>query len=286
MSIVTLESIFQLKHDGDLLEPPPSVAPDEDDADVWHTLRVYTRQSALVNGRSLHSELTRRIREVGGAGVTTILGEWGFSSDENPYGDRLGRRASHSPTYTVYIDRPRKVAEVWPIVDDITAEHGIVTWLVVPGYRERAGDTVHGDLRLAAGPVSGRPRKAKDGRSHRAGVRPPAPAVAGSDAEWVRELIDQAQAFAHSRGRQEALVRVTLADGERFFLAGLEPAPGGGFVTMHPHPERYDDMLSRAGGPPMTPRAVIVDRRSIVKLELLAKTPRGTRSLMGLRAHG
>lgn len=124
--IVTLERISELQRDGQLLEPPPA-GEGELAKDVWHTLRVYARQSALVNGRSLHTELTRSIREVGGAGATTILGEWGFSSDERPYGDRFGRVMSHAPTYTVYIDRPRKVAEAWPVVDDLTRAHGIVT---------------------------------------------------------------------------------------------------------------------------------------------------------------
>lgn len=145
--VVTLERIAQVKHDGALLEAPPrSVSAEE--PDVWHTLRVYTRQSAQVDGRALHSELIRRLRAAGAAGATTILGVWGFSSDEHPYGDRLGRIASHLPSYTVYIDRPRKVAEAWPIVDELTAEHGIVTWLAVPGYRERAEGLVAGDLRI------------------------------------------------------------------------------------------------------------------------------------------
>ncbi len=161
--VATLERIAQLKHDGDLLEAPPAPADEIDCPGVWHTLGIYARQSAQVNGRSLHSELTRRIREAGGAGVTTVLGEWGFSSDEPPYGDRLGRLASHLPTHTIYIDRARKVAEMWPVVDDITAEHGIVTWLVVPGYRERAGDAVHGDLRLGARSPHPAPRQPKCG---------------------------------------------------------------------------------------------------------------------------
>jgi PII-like signaling protein len=148
--VVTLEPIAQLKHDGKLLEPPPSVASaPHDEPDVWQTLRVYTRRSAQVGGRALHSEITRQLREAGAAGATTILGDWGFSSDERPYGDRLGRVTSHRPTYTVYIDRPRKVAEVWPLIDELTAEHGIVTSLLVPGYRERSGDTVHGSLDAA-----------------------------------------------------------------------------------------------------------------------------------------
>jgi PII-like signaling protein len=145
--IVTLEPIAQLKHDGELLESLPTAASAGiEGRDVWQTLRVYTRRTAQVNGRALHSELVRCLREAGAAGATTILGDWGFSSDEQPYGDRLGRVTSHRPTYTVYIDRPQTVAEVWPLIDELTAEHGIVTSLLAPGYRERSGDIVHGSL--------------------------------------------------------------------------------------------------------------------------------------------
>ncbi len=148
--IVTLEPIAQLKHDGKPLEPLPDVARAGLDAlAAWQTIRVYTRRSAQVNGRALHSELVRCLREAGAAGATTILGDWGFSSDERPYGDRLGRATSHRPTYTVYIDRPQKVAEVWPLIDELTAEHGVVTSLFAPGYRERSGYMVHGSLGAA-----------------------------------------------------------------------------------------------------------------------------------------
>ncbi|MDQ2690277.1 MAG: DUF190 domain-containing protein, partial [Chloroflexota bacterium] len=142
--LVTLEPIAQLKHDGESLEPLPTVASPR--RDLWQTIRVYTRRSAQADGRALYSELTRCLREAGAAGATTILGDWGFSSDERPYGDLLGRATSHRPTYTVYVDRPQKVAEVWPLIDELTAEHGVVTSLFVPGYRERSGTTVHGAL--------------------------------------------------------------------------------------------------------------------------------------------
>jgi PII-like signaling protein len=147
---VTLEGIAQLKHDGEQLEELPTV-PDLDARGlaVWQTIRVYTRQSAQVNGRALHTELTRRLRQAGAAGVTTIRGHWGFSSDEPPYGDKFARVTSHAPTYATYIDRPSKVAELWPIIDQLTAEHGIVTSLFVPAYRERRGELVGGGLRLS-----------------------------------------------------------------------------------------------------------------------------------------
>ena len=147
-AVITLERVAHVKHEGELLHPPPPAAGAE--ADVWHTLRIYTRRSTKVDGRALHTELMRRLREVGGAGATTVVGEWGFFSGEQPYGDRLGRLASHSPSCTLYIDRPAKVAEVWPLVDDLTARHGMVTWFGVPGYRERTGDAVSGHLRVEA----------------------------------------------------------------------------------------------------------------------------------------
>jgi PII-like signaling protein len=144
--LVTLEPIAQLKHHAEMLEPLPVIA--GAGADVWQTIRVYTRRTAEVHGRPLYGELTRRLREAGAAGTTTILGDWGFSRDERPHGDKLGRIASHRPTYTVCIDRPARIAELWPVIDELTTEHGIVTSLFVPGYRERAGETARGRLRL------------------------------------------------------------------------------------------------------------------------------------------
>ena len=97
-----------VKHDGDLLEPLPMIRDSGDgEPPVWMALRVYTRQSARANGGAIYTALTRRLREAGAAGATTLRGEWGFSSDERPFGDRFGTLASHVPTYTVLVDRPR-----------------------------------------------------------------------------------------------------------------------------------------------------------------------------------
>ena len=72
-------------------------------------LRVYTRQSAQADGGALYTVLTRRLRDAGAAGITTVRGEWGFSSDERPFGDRFGTIGSHAPAYTVLVDRPRRI---------------------------------------------------------------------------------------------------------------------------------------------------------------------------------
>jgi PII-like signaling protein len=107
---------------------------------------VSTRRAAHAGGEPLYHALTRGLREAGAAGATTILGDWGFLGDERPHGDRLGRVTSHRPTWTICIDRPERLAELWPLIDEVTAEHGTVTALPVLGYRERSGDTVHGRL--------------------------------------------------------------------------------------------------------------------------------------------
>ena len=106
--IANLERIAVVKHDGELLEPLPMVTDPDDEPPVWIALRVYTRQSAHADGGAIYTTLTRRLREAGAAGVTTLRGEWGFSSDERPFGDRFGTLASHAPTYTVFVDRPQE----------------------------------------------------------------------------------------------------------------------------------------------------------------------------------
>ncbi|QEC49300.1 DUF190 domain-containing protein [Baekduia soli] len=281
--VVTLEGIAQVKHDGELLEPPPCVANGHGSRrDVWQAIRVYTRRTAEVNGRALYSELTRRLREVGAAGATTILGDWGFSSDEEPHGDRLGRVKSDRPTYTVYIDRPEKVAEVWPVIDELTAHHGIVTSLLVPGYRERSGETVHGSLDVAEeATVSRRPSEDVGGEA--ALDRMAGGEMRAEESGWLDALLGRVQEFTRQRGGREPIVRVTLADGEQFFLFAVEAGPGDGFLTLYPHPEHYDELLKVPGGGRLPPRAVIVPHGSIMKMELLARAPRGTRSLVTLR---
>jgi PII-like signaling protein len=144
--IANLERIAVVKHDGELLEPLPLVPDLDDEPPVWMALRVYTRASAHVPGGALYTTLTRELRRAGGAGITTLRGEWGFSSDERPFGDRIATWASHTPTYTVLVDRPRRIAELWPLVDEITARHGVVTAALVPAYRERAGALRNGAL--------------------------------------------------------------------------------------------------------------------------------------------
>ena len=132
--IATIEAVDVLKHDGHALTAPPATG--GDGPTKWRAMSVYTRRTAQVAGRPLYSELTRRLREQGAAGATTVLGDCGFSSDEHPHGDRLGRVASHLPTLTVTVDEPERLAGAWHAIDGATASHGVVTSSAVAGYRE------------------------------------------------------------------------------------------------------------------------------------------------------
>jgi PII-like signaling protein len=145
--VANLERIAVLKHDGAALEPLPQIGDDgTGEPPAWIALRIYTRQSARADGGAVYTTLTRGLRRAGAAGVTTLRGEWGFSSDERPFGDRFGTLTAHTPTYTVLVDRPSRIASVWPVVDEATADHGVVTAAVVPAYRERADTMTSGRL--------------------------------------------------------------------------------------------------------------------------------------------
>ena len=283
--VANLERIAVVKHDGDLLEPLPLIHDSgSGDPPVWMALRVYTRQSAQANGGAVYTTLTRRLRLAGAAGITTVRGEWGFSSDERPFGDRFGTVKSHMPTYTVFVDRPSKIAELWPIVDEATAQHGVVTAAFVPAYRERAGEVEHGHLTVGSAEEI-----AELYRSHAASPALHGPTLITRSASeppspedlWASALVAEIREFAVTHDRPEPLVQVTLADGERFFLAAVDARPGAGFVTLYPHPEQASGLVTRDKGEVLLPRSVVVALANISKLEMLTHVPRGTRTNVG-----
>ena len=283
--VANLERIAVVKHDGELLEPLPLITDSGDgDPPVWMALRVYTRQSAQTKGGAIYTVLTRRLRQAGAAGITTLRGEWGFSSDERPFGDRFGTLASHVPTYTIFVDRPSKIARA---LADRRRDHRAARRrhcrpsARVPragrGSRQRPTDgrQQRGHRRALPHP-SRTTDRARPDRRHPDPVR----AMTAEDA-WARTLVAEIAEFAATHNRPQPLVRVTLADDEQFFLASLEPRPGDGFVTLNPHPQQAADLVPGTGGAVMVPRAVVVPLSSIRKIELLTHVPRGTRSDVG-----
>jgi PII-like signaling protein len=134
--LLTLEQVRICKRDGELL-CQPSALPETDDSGmpVWHKLMVYTSESALHDGQPVHRAIVRRLRAAGLSGATTLRGMWGFHGDHAPHGDRLLQLGRHVPAVTIAIDTPERIAAAFEIIDELTAEGGLVTSEWVPAIR-------------------------------------------------------------------------------------------------------------------------------------------------------
>jgi PII-like signaling protein len=111
---------------------------------------VYTSHSSMQHGRPLHLEIVHRLqREIGAAGATVLRGIWGYHGDHPPHGDRIFQIRRHVPVCTIVIDRPERIAHSFRIIDEITAEHGLVTSEMVPAAQAMSVSETRGGLRLA-----------------------------------------------------------------------------------------------------------------------------------------
>ncbi|MGH3771977.1 MAG: DUF190 domain-containing protein [Pseudonocardiaceae bacterium] len=126
--LITLEQVRVCKRDGELLERPHALpATDEHGRAVWRKLMVYTSERALRDGQPVHRALVRRLRASGARGATVLRGMWGFHGQAAPHGDRLLQLGRRVPVVTIIIDTPEGIARSFDIVDELTAEHGVVT---------------------------------------------------------------------------------------------------------------------------------------------------------------
>jgi PII-like signaling protein len=160
--LITLERIRVCKRDGELLALPESL-PHRDGRgmEVWQKLMVYVSEAAMSGGNPIHLELIRRLRKSGASGVTSLRGVWGFHGDHPPHGDRLTSLRRHVPVVSVIVDAPERIAESFEIVDELTAERGLVTSEMVPAMSAVAGSMQRSSLRLARIPHPGRARTAE-----------------------------------------------------------------------------------------------------------------------------
>lgn len=148
--LITLERVRVCKSDGELIERPHALpTADEHGLAVWQKLMVYTSERALHDGQPVHRALVRRLRRSGARGATALRGMWGFQGQTSPHGDRLLQLGRHVPVVTVVIDSPDRIAASFDIVDELTAEHGLVTSEMVPALATITSDEGPGDLQLA-----------------------------------------------------------------------------------------------------------------------------------------
>jgi len=164
--LITLDRLQVCKRDGKLVARPHALpATDEHGMAVWQKLMVHTSEGALHDGQPVHRVLVRRLRESGAQGATALRGMWGFQGEEAPHGDRLLQLGRRAPVVTIIIDRPDRIADSFDIVDELTAEHGVVTSETVPTLTAITGNEGSGGLHI--------PRHALQGVHHRSsgGVR-------------------------------------------------------------------------------------------------------------------
>lgn len=139
--VVTVERVTVCRVDGRALAAPPIVAagPDASGLPVWQKLMIHAEEQAKCDGRPLHNELLRRLRATRAAGATMLRGVRGFYGDRGPFADRLLTVRRHAPTITVVIDTPARVQALWPVIEAVTAEAGLVTSEVVPAFHREPG---------------------------------------------------------------------------------------------------------------------------------------------------
>jgi PII-like signaling protein len=133
---MTVERVRVCKRDGHLLARPfelPDV--DEHGRAIWLKLMVFTSEAHRHEREPVHRALAHRLRQTQARGVTSVRGIWGFHGDHEPHGDRLSRVGRRVPVVSVLVDAPSRVAASFDVVDELTAEHGLVTCERVPAMQ-------------------------------------------------------------------------------------------------------------------------------------------------------
>jgi PII-like signaling protein len=148
---MTLERVRVCKRDGVLIsEPLRPLAADDAGLAYWQKLVVYTSEQSRYEHQPLHSALIRRLRREGAAGATSLRGQWGYHGQHQPHGEDFWSIRRHVPVLTLLLDTPANMQRWFEIVDQMTAETGLVTSETVPALRAAGPGIEHGGLALAA----------------------------------------------------------------------------------------------------------------------------------------
>jgi PII-like signaling protein len=131
--VATIERVRICKSDGVQLSEPHAV-PEHDAAGlpIWHKVMVHAEEQDHCDGRPLYMELLHRLHRHGAAGVTVLRGVRGFYGDRATIADSLFRIRRNVPVHAVIVDSPANVRRWWPVIDEVTREHGVVTSELVP----------------------------------------------------------------------------------------------------------------------------------------------------------
>lgn len=150
-ALLSVERARLCKRDGDLISRPHRL-PDADSQGrpLWQKLMVHTSEATTFGGAPIHRALVHRLLDSGVTrGATVLRGVWGFHGDHRPHGDKLFQLSRRVPVVTIVVDAPERIIRSFDIVDELTAEHGLVTSEMVPAAVWLDGTGQAGDGRLA-----------------------------------------------------------------------------------------------------------------------------------------
>ena len=132
-SVATIEQVQLCKSAGTRFAAPDAIAAqDPSGLPIWQKLMVHAEEQAHYGRHPMYRELIRRLHEAGGAGATVLRGVRGFYADHDPFFDRVLAVRRNVPVHVVIVDTPEHTRALWPIVDELTADAGIVTSELVP----------------------------------------------------------------------------------------------------------------------------------------------------------
>lgn len=131
--VATIERVRICKSDGVHLSEPHAVPEhDRDGLPIRQKLMVHVEEQARAGGRPLYAELVHQLHRHGAAGVTVLRGVRGFYGARETIADSLFRVRRNVPVHAVIVDSPQGIRRVWPVIDALTSEHGVVTSELVP----------------------------------------------------------------------------------------------------------------------------------------------------------
>lgn len=131
--VMAIERVQVLRRDGQRLATLEARPPVLEHDPVWaQKLTVHSSEDDRVDGRPLHRVLVQRLRRERLAGATTLRGIYGFQDDRPPSGERFLQTRRHAPMMTIAVDSHERIAEIFGVVEQVTAESGLVTVETVP----------------------------------------------------------------------------------------------------------------------------------------------------------
>ncbi|HWC85807.1 MAG TPA: DUF190 domain-containing protein [Solirubrobacteraceae bacterium] len=150
--VATIERVRICKSEG-LHMSDPHAPPEHDSArlPIRQKLTVLTDERDHWNGRPLYAQLVRRLHVNAAAGVTVLRGVRGFYGERETAADSLFRLRRGVPVHAVILDTPKRIQRLWPMIDSVTHEHGVVTSELVPATH--AGSDARGRETIALASV-------------------------------------------------------------------------------------------------------------------------------------